>query len=422
MNKLNKILFSLIAPVVLGTNAESGSFREGAVAERLRENAECGLRNAECLNEQTLSAVFALAKRHDLGHLLLNAECKMQNAESGSFREGAVAERLRENADCGLRNAELYAELERAQLTAVWRVKNILNEQGRVRKCLEKKGIPFILLKGAVTRGLYPEPWMRTSSDIDMLVPRDKLGEVVDALIDGLGCKLSTREPNDASLFTPAGVHFDVHTLIEGDEDGRLLTRVWAASRDNGGSERFMPPEIFYFHHVSHMAKHMRNGGCGIRPFIDLYLLNEKLGYDRATVDEMLTESGLARFEDAAVRLAKAWMSGHPASELAAMEEYVLTGGVYGSVEQNVASKQRGNKSRLHYLWQRVFMPYDELKKRHKALDGRPLLTPVFWVWRWLSLLDFKRFKRSAKELATTAKLDEENVKNVEALLDSLGI
>ena len=60
------------------------------------------------LDSETLAAVFAHAKRHDLGHLLAGAVRKMQNAERLS--------------------AELIAELERAELTAVWRVKNIENE------------------------------------------------------------------------------------------------------------------------------------------------------------------------------------------------------------------------------------------------------------------------------------------------------
>ena len=390
MKKLNDILFSLIAPVL---------------------NAECETLNSKCeaLDEATLRAVYALARKHDLGHLIAaaidNAECKAHNAERGAW------------------STEILAELEKAKLTAVWRVRNIENEQGRVRKILEEAGIPFILLKGSVTRSYYPEPWMRTSSDIDLLVPEDRLDDTVCLLRDSLGSKISTRAPRDASLFAPSGVHFDVHTAIEGDtEDDKILTRVWDTSYGNGGFERFMSPEMFYFHHVSHMAKHMRNGGCGIRPFIDLYLINRELPYDRGEVLDILSEFGLSRFEGAAVKLSRAWMCGESKDGLETMEEYIFTGGVYGSVAQNVASKQRGSKNRLGYLWQRVFMPYSELKKRHKALDGRPWLTPFFEVWRWLSLFDFMRFKRSARELATTAKLDEENVKNVKALLDSLGI
>ncbi|MBE6534224.1 MAG: hypothetical protein E7678_04560, partial [Ruminococcaceae bacterium] len=162
MKNLNRILFSLIVPVV---------------APQCRVNAASDMCSAEreAPDEKTLGAVFALAKRHDLGHLLassvrnakckmqnaeLNAKCKMQNAELNAECEMQNAEL---NAECEIRNSELFAELEKAEMTAVWRVKNIVNEQGRVRKCFEEAEIPFILLKGSVIRDYYPEAWMRTS-------------------------------------------------------------------------------------------------------------------------------------------------------------------------------------------------------------------------------------------------------------------
>ena len=455
MKKLNGILFSLIAPVICGENAET--------------NAECGIRNSDFgaeLNEQTLRAVYALAKKHDLGHLLARG---VRNAEI--------------NSEFGVRNSELGeqlpAELERAELTAVWRVRNIENEQGRVRKCLESGGIPFILLKGAVIRGYYPEAWMRTSSDIDLLVPRGRLAEAVELITGSLDYRISTTEQHDASLFSRSGVHLDMHTLFEGDgEDCRLLEWAWVNAKckmqnaklnaefgiwnaesgeetvsdgavassgcemhgiglkDVACCEHYLTDEAFYFYHVAHMAKHMRNGGCGIRPFIDLYLIRQNTDCDRAALDEMLTRYGLSRFESAAVALSDLWMQGGEVnaecgmrnaefceSELAAFEEYVLTGGVYGSSEQYVAARQRGGRrGKFRYILGRIFMPYSELKKRHPVLEKHKWLTPVFEVWRWCGLAVPSRLKRGGKELSSAMRVDGARVTSVETLLESLGL
>jgi len=400
MKKLNRILFSLIVPVV---------------APQCRVNAASDMCSAECdaPDEKTLGAVFALARRHDLGHLLAssvrNAKCRMQNAEL--------------NAECEIRNSELFAELEKAEMTAVWRVKNIVNEQGRVRKCFEEAEIPFILLKGSVIRDYYPEAWMRTSSDIDILVPEDRLSDAVKCMKEKLDCSINAVEPYDASLFARSGVHFDVHALMEGDkEDKSLLTRVWLEAESRGGYERFMTPEHFYFYHVAHMAKHMKNGGCGIRPFIDLYLIREHLSLDATKTSDLLSEFGLTRFESAAVRLSEYWMCGGSADGLEAMEEYVLTGGVYGSRDQYVAVNRRGKKGKLHYLMGRIFMPYEELKKRHKVLERHRWLTPVFEVWRWLGLIVPSRLKRTKNELESTIRLDDDKASGVIALMESLGL
>ena len=224
-------------------------------------------------------------------------------------------------------------------------------------------------------------------------------------------------------------------TLFEGDtEDCALLSSAWEMARgktqdgcdgeqaQNADFERFLTPEHFYFYHVAHMAEHMRSGGCGIRTFIDLYLINSRLTFDRSALDRLLCERGLYRFERAAVRLANAWMRGEDAKDLSALEEYVLTGGVYGNVEQGVAVRRRDGRGKFSYVMRRVFMPYEELKQRHPSLDGRRWLTPVYEVWRWLSLIDPKRSKRSRSELKSMVKLDEEKRTSVADLFDSLGI
>lgn len=383
MKKLNSILFSLISPAICG-------------------DGECGARCAE-LDEKTLAAVFALAKKHDLGHLLVDA--------------------VSQNSECQIENDALVAELEKVKLTAVWRVRNTVNEQGRVRKCLEDAGVPFILQKGAVLRELYPEAWMRTSSDIDVLVPREMLSLAVDAFKGADGFKLSDTAPGSAAAYAASGVRIEIHTLLEGDkEDCSLTDSVWRDSRCDGGCERFMSAEHFYFYHVAHMAEHMRHGGCGIRPFIDLYLLNAKLGYEREMVEQLLREYGLDRFEKAADELSRAWMLGTDAPEHNTLCEYVLTGGVYGSIEQGIAVSRRAGRSKIGYVFYRIFMPYDELKRRHKALDGRPWLTPVFWVWRWLGLLAPSRLKRTSDEIKSAARVDTDRVKTVCELFDSLGL
>ena len=401
MKNLNRILFSLIAPVV-------------------DENAKCKMQNAE-LDAKTLSSVYAHAKRHDLGHLLAtavreNAKCKMQNAELAKASVGDGALDVPQYPD-------LMQALEKSELTAVWRVRNIENEQGRVRECLEEAGIPFILLKGAVMRSYYPAAWMRTSSDIDVLVPKGDFAHAIDVVKDCLGYEISTVEPHDASLYSKARVHLDVHTLFEGDKaDESLLDAAWRDSGDVGGAERFLTPEHFYFYHVAHMAEHVRNGGCGIRPFIDLYLLNARLLYDRARVEALLAEYSLGRFEAMAVRLSESWMRGTEIAELEAFEAYILTGGVYGTVDQGIAAKRRDGSGKFSYTMRRIFMPYSELKVRHPRLDGRPWLTPVFEVWRWCGLIVPARLRRSRAELKSIGNVGTDKVSSTRELLDSLGI
>ena len=62
--------------------------------------------------------------------------------------------------------------------------RNAWRENGlkTVRRALDGANIPYVLLKGAVIQHLYPEAWMRTSSDIDVLVHEEDLDAAVKAI------------------------------------------------------------------------------------------------------------------------------------------------------------------------------------------------------------------------------------------------
>ena len=70
----------------------------------------------------------------------------------------------------------------------------------------------------------------------------------------------------------------------------------------------------------------------------------------------------------------------------------------------------------------RIFMPYAQLKERHPVLVKHPILAPVMQVWRWLSVLDPARLKRTGRELVSNARVDSEKITSVEELFVSLGI
>ncbi|MFX7845188.1 nucleotidyltransferase family protein, partial [Acinetobacter baumannii] len=77
----------------------------------------------------------------------------------------------------------------------------------------------------------------------------------------------------------PSGQHIELHfNLIEDHRikgASAILNRVWDAAVPCGGwtYQYEMPDELFYFYHIAHMAKHVENGGCGIRPFLDIWVL-----------------------------------------------------------------------------------------------------------------------------------------------------
>ena len=345
--------------------------------------------------------IYQLLKKHDLTHLLAYV------LQSKGLLD---------------KNTEIGKKLSQDMMMAVYRYESIYFEQERIRECLKLANIPFIFLKGSVIRQYYPEPWLRTSCDIDILVPIDKLSEASKVIAKNLGYRIDDKEAYDVSLFAESGVHLELHSLMEGDSiEKKLLAKVWATAYSKGNSEYFMSNDLFYFYHIAHMAKHFRNGGCGIRPFIDLKVLQKDLNYNREIVDNLLFEWGLKQFEISALKLADGWSKGRKFEDLQTMEKYVFYGGVYGALDQYVAAQQNA-KSNVKYLKRRIFMPYDELRKRYKILEKHKYLTPFFEVIRWISLLNPKRMQQTVKEVKELQTLDKQKVKEIDNLFSDLGL
>ena len=107
-------------------------------------------------------------------------------------------------------------------------------EYMRLCDTLETAKIDHLPLKGSIIREYYPESWMRTSCDIDILVHEQDLDRAVQTLCETLGYHTEgEREYHDISLFSPSGIHLELHfNILENTEriDG-LLSRVWEFSK-----------------------------------------------------------------------------------------------------------------------------------------------------------------------------------------------
>ena len=376
----------------------------------LRESV-CGQPCPDALREQItpemLPKLYAISKSHDISHLL-----------AGGLHSPSLA------AD-----DPFLQKFAKQQMLAVYRYRQINYELEQVCLILEAAAIPFIPLKGSVLRRFYPQPWMRTSCDIDILVHESDLDRAIEVLVAQRGYENKGRDYHDVSLFSSGGVHLELHfDLVEeeyANEASRLLERVWeyATPREDCSYHCEMREEMFYFYHMAHMAKHFEFGGCGIRPLLDLWILDHSVEHDALQRDRLLEEGALLVFANACRSLSGAWFSGATADATAqAMQRYILTGGVYGSMENRVAVQQKKSGGRLGYLLSRIFLPYESLRDLYPILQKKRWLMPLMQVRRWFRLLFGGRMKQSLRELRTNEKISEEKRNETASLLDRLDL
>ncbi len=352
-----------------------------------------------------LAELVALAKRYDVAPMLATA--------------------LIENGLISADNAGAGAEIARAVL----RCEEQKRELGAVSAVFENVGIPFIALKGAVLRGYYSEAWLRTSCDIDILVHPENLDRAVLCLTESLGYTKKGRTAHDVSLLSECGVNVELHFDLV--EEGRannaieILKSVWESTTlcAGCGYQYQMSDAFFYFYHIAHMAKHFENGGCGIRPFVDLWLLDNVEGADFAARRELLERGGLLKFADSTRQLCRVWFDGEPSDDVSlAMQEFIFSGGIYGSTDNRVAIKKSKSGGRLGYLFSRVFVPYERLKRYYPVLEKHRWLMPVMQVRRWFMLLRPDVIEMAKRELSANADIDKARADKLGSFFENIGL
>lgn len=381
----------------------------------------CGQKEKIVLPEVSarfLIEVYKLSKAHDVAHLVGDALNK-----SGVF-ENLPAD-LDENERAAI--SKVKEKFEEQIFTAVYRYENINYELEQICKTLEEAKIPFIPLKGSVIRKYYPEPWMRTSCDIDILVKEKDADNAAEYLQTQLQYGVDRKGQHDVSMFTASNVHVELHfKLLDSDfKQVKDLIDVWSGDEISllSDSEYQMSKELFLLYHIYHMAKHFVHGGCGIKPFIDLWIIKNKVGFDEEKAQKMLQESGLLAFFERSTDLVNVWFEGKEHSEITQeMEDYILQGGVYGTLKQNLAMSQNKKGGKFRHLMSRIFLSYKDMAVYYPSLKKCPILFPFYQVRRWCRILFCGGRKAAMNEIKVNQNITTEEQERAKKLLEELNL
>ena len=322
---------------------------------------------------------------------------------------------------------ELVTFLRKKQFKDVLKSQKRDYELQRMGELFAKLKIKYIPLKGSVVKVLYPEPWMRTSCDIDVLIQKDDLEKATEALTEQLGFKRYAETFHDVSFDTESGVHIELHyTLVEDDMKPvakTYLEEVWdrSAPMVDGGFEYKMNDEMFLFYHIVHMAKHVTLGGCGIRPFADLFLLRQTMDFSGEAFKEMIEKAELSVFFETAVSLCDVWFSEGQHNELTKeLEHYVLSGGVFGTTQNSLAVKRSEGESTVQHFKKLIFLPREQLEMVYPKLKEHRWMLPFYQVRRWFRMFDSKKRKKYVSAINVGNGLSDEHINKVSKLMKEL--
>lgn len=359
------------------------------------------------LSSERVKELYSLSKYHDVAHIV-----------------GAVLE------DTGaLSDPETKELFIKERMLAVFRYRRQRDDLLQITDIFESEGVEHIALKGSVLRDYYPEPWMRTSCDIDILVKREELERAAQLLTEKCGCTLSSRTSHDVSLTSPLGVNLELHFLLIEDyvlpDLQEILESVWERSSLIEGKKyaRAMTDEMFYFYHIAHMAKHFVSGGCGIKPFLDLWVLENRVPSNPEKRAALIRKGGFTAFDKGVSELVGVWFGGREHSDLTrSLEKFIFCGGAYGTLENNVSVGVAKKRGRLGYVFSKVFPSYEKMKKMYPSLERKKWLLPFYHFKRWYRVLFSGGMKTAKAQILKSNTVSEEEVKAAERLLCELGL
>ncbi len=347
----------------------------------------------ERLEGVDLDAVLALSDRQSL---LTLTHCAVKCAYGGTFPKDEI-----------LRGWDVNNEL------LTYRSQLMNQELTRLLDYLERNGIWYMPMKGAVLQDLYPTRETRQMGDFDVLFDRNHQPKVRQWFVDngyeveGYGTRL-----NDGYTKKPF-FHFEMHVAMLWYSPGTK----WAEYYDNVES-RLIPDsdssfgchfsdEDLYIHIVTHGYRHHIHAGTGIRLLLDCYVLikSKGSGMDWEYVDRELATIGTADFEKKVRHLCQALFA-HPETmrleELTQEErdflESFAIAGTYGSLEVLVRNMVQNNSTmqKMKYAWSRLFPNREFMKYNYPFFRRHTWLLPAGYIYRLIT-----RIKVNHKHLAS---------------------
>ena len=281
-----------------------------------------------------------------------------------------------------------------------------------------EKMVPYTLMKGIITRKMYPREIMRSSADIDIFYQKGYTDRVRDIFFDngfnlafsGLSSDFYKKEPY---------LDFELHKNLLNP-----LTKIGKIFRYNpfvngitvDGLEYTMSNEDYYLFHYCHLAQHFYDSGAGIKFFMDIKVIRDILDLDEELVDLKLKKFKLKKFHDESVKLADYWFNGAEADETTkTYEDYVLDYGAYGSGV--IFDYNRTNSGKRNKYISAVFPNAERLAIHYPDVKDKKYKVPYYWIKR---AFDYRGTIK--QRLKTVGSFHHQDFNKIKDFYDKIGL
>lgn len=280
---------------------------------------------------------------------------------------------------------------------------------------MEKAGFPVILLKGVGTAAFYPEPELRKSGDIDILLTAPALAGAAEKKLCELGFqKMNTQSAlHHVSMINSEGIEVELHTLLAEPFDRQNVNRFLeklvpccsaeTIRKEIMGIEMPILSDSYHaFELLLHMLQHYLRAGFGLKLLCDwvVFWNRETEKTEQEKYLQLVSEAGIKGFSDMITlccceylgleRRHAEWMNCEQSLDVQGFLEDVLTAEEFGKSSAERMVTLRGNGI-ADYM--REF--HHQMRLNFPKAGKIVLFWPVLWV---ISLVRFLNNNRKIRK------------------------
>ncbi len=343
---------------------------------------------------------------------------------------------------CGCSNSRVEAPSEIASYLKMALLKSAAVEQ-RQNHYIEKmfdsfrqNNIDFMPLKGTMLRKFYPEAGMRMMSDCDVLIKLPQYEKTREIMLE-IGFEEKYESNHELVWEVPNHLTVELHKFVipsYNEDYFQYFGDGWRLAKEklNDSSQYQMTKEDALIYNFTHMAKHYRDGGIGIRHILDIYVyMKNHQNLDFAYIDAELKKLKLFDFFYNVLHTIDVWFNGKQADEMSdCITDYIFSSGSYGTAKnKNLSSAAKEAKTagsakfiRLKRVMRLLFLPYRYMCEKYPVVKKIPVLLPLMWVIRWVEIALKGKEHLTARTNATLNGLNADNIETFGQSLHFVGL
>lgn len=303
-----------------------------------------------------------------------------------------------------------------------------MHEINNIFSAFSKAEIEYMPLKGTLLKKIYPKSEMRTMSDADILIRMAEYEKIRDIMLD-LGFAEGEVTDHEIKWHKP-WLYVELHSRIIPSYNKDYYAYFgdgWRLAKKCDGTRYSMTDEDQMIYLFTHLAKHYRNGGIGIKHMTDLWVYKSKIeNLNEAYIAEELQKLQLSKFYKNIMYTLDVWFADSKTIHMTDfITDFIFESGAYGTKKNRIiadgvktakVSDRSAVASRFKRICDMIFLPYSGMCIKYNILKRIPVLLPVFWGVRWCDTLLNKR--KNLDKL--TVSINDMTVKNIESFSDAL--